>query len=158
MQYGWSTGSGFDLAWFSCLSSTSSASVSSVFVCGTAQVIFNFFRRTLVTMACAVRLSSVCRLSMTLLRVRRTRRGLNCPSLILHHGATRTVCIKVLEKIRWSSTSRRPCKLHWKGYENVAFFDQYLAFGNDTRYGHNYNGRRIGTRMQSIKRCHFQWP
>jgi len=32
----------------------------------------------------------------------------------------------------------------------------YLA--NDTRYRHSYYGRRIGTRMRSIKWCHFQWP
>jgi len=32
----------------------------------------------------------------------------------------------------------------------------YLA--NDTTYRHSYYGRRIGTRMWSIKRCHFQWP
>ena len=32
----------------------------------------------------------------------------------------------------------------------------YLA--NDTRYRHGYCGRRIGTRIRSIKWCHFQWP
>jgi len=32
----------------------------------------------------------------------------------------------------------------------------YLA--NDTRYRHCFYGRRIGTRMRSIKWCHFQWP
>ena len=32
----------------------------------------------------------------------------------------------------------------------------YLA--NDTRYRHGCYGRRIGTHMQSIKWCHFQWP
>jgi len=32
----------------------------------------------------------------------------------------------------------------------------YLA--NDTRYRHSYYGRRIRTRMRSIKWCHFQWP
>ena len=32
----------------------------------------------------------------------------------------------------------------------------YLA--NDTRYRHSYYGRRIGTRLRSIKWCHFQWP
>jgi len=30
----------------------------------------------------------------------------------------------------------------------------YLA--NDARYRHSYYGRRIGTRMRSIKWCHFQ--
>jgi len=32
----------------------------------------------------------------------------------------------------------------------------YLA--NDTKYRHRYYERRIGTRMRSIKWCHFQWP
>jgi len=32
----------------------------------------------------------------------------------------------------------------------------YLA--NDARYRHSYYGRWIGTRMRSIKWCHFQWP
>jgi len=32
----------------------------------------------------------------------------------------------------------------------------YLA--NDTSYRHSYYGTRIGTRMRSIKWCHFQWP
>ena len=32
----------------------------------------------------------------------------------------------------------------------------YLA--NDARYRHSYYGRRIETRMRSIKWCHFQWP
>ena len=31
----------------------------------------------------------------------------------------------------------------------------YLA--NDTTYRHSYYGRQIGTRMPSIKWCHFQW-
>jgi len=33
-----------------------------------------------------------------------------------------------------------------------------LYFENNTRDGHSYNVIRIGTRMRSIKRCHFQWP
>ena len=32
----------------------------------------------------------------------------------------------------------------------------YLA--NDTRYRHSYHWKQIGTRMRSIKWCHFQWP
>jgi len=31
-----------------------------------------------------------------------------------------------------------------------------LYFENGTRYGHNYTERRIGTRMRSIKWCHFR--
>jgi len=33
-----------------------------------------------------------------------------------------------------------------------------LCLASDARYRHSYYGRRIGTRMRSIKWCHFQWP
>ena len=33
-----------------------------------------------------------------------------------------------------------------------------LYFADNTTYRHSYYGRRIGTRMRSIKWCHFQWP
>jgi len=50
-------------------------------------------------------------------------------------------------------------QVEWKGvwkigvWTNISFY-----FGNDTRYGHSYNGRRIWTCTQSIKMCYFQWP
>jgi len=31
-----------------------------------------------------------------------------------------------------------------------------LYFESGTRYGHSYNGRRIGTRMLLIEQCHFE--
>ena len=51
-------------------------------------------------------------------------------------------------------------KYRW-GIQIAQFFTNkslpvYLA--NDTRYRHSYYGRWIGTRMRSIKWCHFQWP
>ena len=45
-------------------------------------------------------------------------------------------------------------QVKWKGYEKLAFSPY---FENGTRYGHSYNGRRIGTRMRSIEWCHFQF-
>ena len=42
---------------------------------------------------------------------------------------------------------------NWRFSTNIS-----LYFENGTRNGHSYNGRRIGTRMRSIKWCHFQWP
>jgi len=36
--------------------------------------------------------------------------------------------------------------------------NKWLYLANDTWYRHSYYGRRIGTRMQSIKWCHFQRP
>jgi len=42
---------------------------------------------------------------------------------------------------------------NWRFSTNIS-----LYFKNGTRYGHSYSGRRIGTRLQSIEWCHFQWP
>jgi len=36
--------------------------------------------------------------------------------------------------------------------------NKWLYLTNDARHRHSYYGRWIGTRMRSIKRCHFQWP
>jgi len=45
------------------------------------------------------------------------------------------------------------------GMNNLAFANNdSLYFENSTRYGHSYNGRRLGTRVRSIQWCHFQWP
>jgi len=37
------------------------------------------------------------------------------------------------------------------------YTNKSLYLANDTRYRHSYYGRRIGTRMRSIKWCHVQW-
>jgi len=43
------------------------------------------------------------------------------------------------------------------GYKNSRFStNKSLYLANDARYRHSYYGRRIGTRMRSIKWCHFQ--
>jgi len=50
-------------------------------------------------------------------------------------------------------------QIKWKGYEKLAFLQQYFAlFREGYRYVHVHNGRRIGTRMRSIRWHHFQWP
>jgi len=36
--------------------------------------------------------------------------------------------------------------------------NKWLYLANDTIYRHSYHGKRIGTRMRSIKWWHFQWP
>jgi len=41
---------------------------------------------------------------------------------------------------------------YWHFLTNIS-----LYFASDTVYGHNYNGRRIGTLMRSIEWCRFQW-
>ena len=45
---------------------------------------------------------------------------------------------------------------HLMGWIVLGVRELYLA--NDTKYRHSYYGRWIGTRMRSIKWCHFQWP
>jgi len=45
------------------------------------------------------------------------------------------------------------------GYEKSRFSTNISPnLGKDTRYGHSYNGRRIGTPMWSIEWYHFQLP
>ena len=67
-----------------------------------------------------------------------------------------TVCIKFWAKIRRGSRGSR--KLNTRGLKNCRFSTNVsLNFENGTRYGRNYNGRRIRTRVQSIDWCHFQW-
>jgi len=47
----------------------------------------------------------------------------------------------------------------WWGIKISRFStNKSLYLANDARYRHSYYGRRIGTRIQSIKWCHFQWP
>jgi len=41
---------------------------------------------------------------------------------------------------------------NWRFSTNISVY-----FENAKRYGHSYNGRRIGTCMRSIEWCHFQW-
>ena len=57
-------------------------------------------------------------------------------------------------KFRWGHPLRG-AKYRW-GIEISTNKSLYLA--NDTRYRHSYYGRRIGSRMRSIKWCFFQWP
>jgi len=45
------------------------------------------------------------------------------------------------------------------GIKNSRFStNKSLYLANDTKYRHSYYGRLIGTRLRSIKWCHFQWP
>ena len=49
-------------------------------------------------------------------------------------------------------------KYRW-GRKNSRFStNKSLYLANNTKYRHSYYGRWIGTRMRSIKWCHFQWP
>jgi len=122
---------------------------------------FYFLASNVRLMAWAVRLSSVCRLSVCRLwRCCTLGRDLNFSAIFLHRRIAQRIGQFVLKfgaKIRRGS--RASCKLNTRGYEILAFLTNIsLYFENGTRYGHSYNGRRIGTRMRFIERCHFQWP
>jgi len=107
-------------------------------------------------MAWAVRLSSVCLSSVTLLHPR----NFNSSSFFAlpNISGTRTVCIKILGKnlkgfygivqVKYNGGMK-----NWPYSTNIS-----LYFENGKRYGHSYNGRRIETRMRSIKWCRFQLP
>jgi len=67
---------------------------------------------------------------------------------------SRAVYVNILE--RNSRGSRWSCKLNERVYEKSRFSTCILLYlANNTRYGHRYNGRRIGTPMRSIERCQF---
>ena len=53
---------------------------------------------------------------------------------------------------------RRGHKYRWVIKISRFSTNKSLYLANDTRYRHSYYGRRIETRMRSIKWCHFQWP
>ena len=54
-------------------------------------------------------------------------------------------------------TSCGGAKYRW-GIKILRFStNKSLYLANDARYRHSYYGKRIGTRMRSIKWCHFQW-
>jgi len=52
----------------------------------------------------------------------------------------------------------RGAKYRWGRKTSRFSTNKSLYLANDTRYRHSYYGRWIGTRMRSIKCCHFQWP
>ena len=51
----------------------------------------------------------------------------------------------------------RGAKYRWGRINSRFSTNKSLYLANDTKYRHSYYGRRIGTRMRSIKWCHFQW-
>jgi len=86
-------------------------------------------------------------------------RDLNFLPIFLHHliahGLGQFV-LKFWAKFRRGSTGS--CKLNTSGVWKIEFLTNIsLYFKNGTRCGYSYSRRRIGTRMQSVEWCHFQW-
>jgi len=65
--------------------------------------------------------------------------------------------IKPLHKIPTGSSPEVGAKYRWGIKISRFSTNKWLYLANDTKYRHSYYGRRIGTRMRSIKWCHFQW-
>jgi len=76
--------------------------------------------------------------------------GLTYCHSFFHHTVAQSFCFhqqsNILAKCRW-------------GIKILRFSThKSLHLANDARYRHSYYGKWIGTRMRSIKWCHFQWP
>ena len=103
----------------------------------------------------SVCLSVVCGLSVTLLHPVHRLELFGNIFAPPNRAGTCTVYVKIFGKNSkgiWGIV-----QVKYKGYENLAFsaiISPY--FENGTRYGHNYNGGRIRSRMRSIEWCHFQ--
>ena len=95
---------------------------------------------------------SVCRLSVTLLHLRQRFQLFDNIFAPPYSPGTRTVCIKILGKNSKGLLGTVQVMTNWC-FQPIYIL---LCFENGTRYGHSYNGRRIGTRMQSVEWCHFQ--
>jgi len=64
----------------------------------------------------------------------------------------------VVKKTRENIPNRFPKDCYEEDvWKNRDFQPIILYLKHDTRYGHSYNGRRIGTCTRSSECCHFQW-
>jgi len=97
---------------------------------------------------------AVCLSSVTLLHLRQRFQLFDNIWTPPYSSGTRTVCIKILGKNLKGLLGTVQVMTNWC-FQPIYIL---LCFENGTRYGHSYNGRRIGTRMQSVEWCHFQWP
>ena len=66
--------------------------------------------------------------------------------------------IKHFHKIPTGSSPAGVAKYRWGIKISRFSTNKSLYLANDTRYRYSYYGRRIGTRMRSIKWCHFPLP
>jgi len=107
--------------------------------------------------------SVVCRLSSVLSVVCLRRyctlgRDFNFLAIFLHCLIVRGLgqfVLKFWAKIR--SYCKGSCKSNTRGMKNWRFSTKLsLYHENGIRHGHSYKEKRIGTRLRSIKWCHFQ--
>ena len=90
------------------------------------------------------------------------RRFMSLDGLISHYTVAQSFCFYQHQTIQTSSRNSdgvTPCggaKYRWGIKISRFSTNKSLYFAKDARYRHSYYGRRIGTRMRSIKWCHFQ--
>jgi len=78
-----------------------------------------------------------------------------------HNTVAQSFCFHQHQTSSRNSDAVTPCmgaKCRWGIKISRFSTNKSLYLANDARYRHIYYGRWIGTRMRSIKWCHFQWP
>jgi len=86
--------------------------------------------------------------------------GLTHRHSFFHHTVTLSFCFHQHQTSSRNSDGVTPCwgaKYRWGIKISLFSTNKSLCLANDARYRHSYYGRWIGTRMRSIKWCHFRW-
>jgi len=81
--------------------------------------------------------------------------------VVLSPYGSQIILVLSASNILRNSDGVKPCggdKYRWGIQISRFSTNKSLYLADDTRYRYSYYGRRIGTRMRSIKWCHFQWP
>jgi len=87
--------------------------------------------------------------------------GLTYRHSFFHHTVAQSLCFYQHRTCSRNSDGVTPCggaKYRWGIKISRFSTNKSLYLANDAKYHHSYYGRRIGTQIRSIKRCHFQWP
>ena len=85
--------------------------------------------------------------------------GLTYRHSFFHHTVAQSFCFYRHQTYSGNSDGLTPCggaKYRWGIKISRFSTNKALYLADDTRYRHSYYGRRIETRMRSIKWCHFQ--
>ena len=80
---------------------------------------------------------------------------------VFHHTALQSFYFYQHQTSSRNSDGVAPCggaKYRWGIKISRFWTNNSLYVANDTRYRHSYYRKLIGTRMRSVKWCHFQWP
>jgi len=87
--------------------------------------------------------------------------GLTYRHSFFHHTVAQSFCFHEHQTSSRNSDGVTPCrgaKYRWHIIILRFSTNKSLYLANGAIYRHSYYGRWIGTRIRSIKWCHFQWP